>query len=194
MRPCPICSKQFPSYPHTVYCSKECLKISISKREKKPLSKEHRNKISEARKKSDKCKGKNLYNWKGGKATERDRFRMHNRTRQMKLREKADPKFITALMIAQRGKCFYCETNIRDRYEIEHLTAVKHGGDNQEYNLVLSCRSCNSKKRTKSMETFAIMRAKNWPEKWEHIYTTALIIKDKLKNGKQNNIQKIKRN
>ena len=42
------------------------------------------------------------------------------------------------------------------------------------------------------METFAIIEGKNWPDKWEHVYTSALIIKDKLKNGK-NRIQEVKR-
>ena len=192
MRPCPICGKQFPSYPKTVYCSKKCLDIAISKREKRTMSQEQRNKISEARKKSPKCKGENLYNWKGGKETEKIRFRMHNRARFSKLKKKIDPYFIKSLLIAQRRRCFYCEADIKEYYEIEHLTAVKYGGDNQEYNIVLSCRRCNSKKRTKSMETFAIIEGKNWPDKWEHVYTSALIIKDKLKNGK-NRIQEVKR-
>ncbi len=39
---------------------------------------------------------------------------------------------------------------------IEHLTPVSHGGDNQRWNLVYSCRSCNSKKHDKTMEEYAI--------------------------------------
>lgn len=63
---------------------------------------------------------------------------------------------------------------------------MSEGGKNQEYNLVLSCRSCNSKKRTKSMENYAINEGENWPEKWEHIYTTALIIKDRINDRRSN--------
>lgn len=192
LRPCPICGELFPSYPKTTYCSKECSQIAFKKREPRTLSAQARKNMSEARKNSDKCKGKNLYNWKGGKATESDRFRIHNRTRASKLGKKADPTFISALKIAQRGRCFYCEKDIREYYEIEHLTSVKEGGKNQEYNLVLSCRNCNSKKRTKSMETLSILEGVNWPEKWEHIYATALIIKYKI-NDRRSHIPKNKR-
>lgn len=189
LRPCPICGELFPSHPKTTYCSKGCLQTALKKREPKVVSAEARKNMSEARKNSDKCKGKNLYNWKGGKATESARFRIHNRTRASKLGEKADPAFISALKIAQKGRCFYCDKDIRKYYEIEHLTSVKEGGKNQEYNMVLSCRSCNSKKRTKSMENYAINEGENWPEKWEHIYTTALIIKDRI-NDRRSNISK----
>jgi hypothetical protein len=190
---CPMCGKHYPSDPNTKYCSVECYKKSIKSRPKVKLSDEHKKKISEARRNSQKCKGENLYNWKGGKETEAIRMRMHSRTRAAKLGKKADPNFIKALMIAQKGKCFYCDKDISDYYEIEHLTPIKNGGKNQEYNLVLSCRKCNSKKRTKSMETYAIIEGKNWPEKWEHIYTTALIIKDKI-NDRRSNISKNQRN
>lgn len=37
---------------------------------------------------------------------------------------------------------------------IEHLTPVSRGGDNQRWNLVLACRTCNSRKGAKTFEEY----------------------------------------
>ena len=43
---------------------------------------------------------------------------------------------------------FFCESDLTNYKAIEHLTPVSRGGDNEKYNLVYSCKSCNSKKTT----------------------------------------------
>lgn len=50
------------------------------------------------------------------------------------------------------NKCYYCNFDFKFAIEIkqtpsiDHLTPRKRGGDNHIDNLVLSCKSCNSKK------------------------------------------------
>ena len=41
-------------------------------------------------------------------------------------------------------------------FEMRPCIVFPHGGDNQRWNLVYSCRSCNSKKHDKTMEEYAI--------------------------------------
>ena len=66
------------------YCSKQCYGKSLIK--EKPikikndrkgikLTDAHKKALSEGRKNSEKCKGENLYNWKGGKETESIRMK-----------------------------------------------------------------------------------------------------------------------
>lgn len=47
------------------------------------------------------------------------------------------------------GCCEYCRTNQQDRFipfEIDHVVAIKHGGETEPENLCLSCNRCNELK------------------------------------------------
>lgn len=49
--------------------------------------------------------------------------------------------------------CVYCGNNL-ERLAIEHIVPVARGGGNDLTNLTLACRSCNSKKGTKTAAEF----------------------------------------
>jgi hypothetical protein len=51
------------------------------------------------------------------------------------------------LVDLQHGYCFYCDTAIRSRREIDHFIPWSHYGDDGLDNLVAACRRCNSDKR-----------------------------------------------
>ncbi len=162
------------------YCSREC--YGESNRGKKvwnsglTLSDTHRKALSDGRKNSPKCKGPKLYNWKGGDATFRDRSKIYQNERRAKIigGGKIDPIFLSHLWEAHNGCCFYCEHPLLDYKCLEHLTPLSKGGKNQPFNLVYSCKSCNSKKRQKSLEDYAIMNGKIWLiDKWEDIFIEA---------------------
>lgn len=56
----------------------------------------------------------------------------------------------------------------------EHLTPLSRGGKNKQFNLVYSCKSCNSTKRQKTLEDFAIETGRIWLlDKWESIFAYA---------------------
>ncbi len=71
--------------------------------------------------------------------------------------------------------CLTCENDLTEYKAIEHLTPVSKGGDNQSYNLVYSCKSCNSQKRQNTLEEFAIKKNRfDWLNKFDTIYANAI--------------------
>ena len=174
---CKICgniieNKHSVSIKNRKYCSKECQGIA---RRNVPLSEEWKTALSEGRKKSEKCKGKNLYNWKGGKETELIRYRTYNNKRRTLLNKKIDVVFLEKLISIQNNKCFFCECDLTEYKAIEHLTPVSRGGDNDIYNLVYSCKSCNSTKRQQTLEEYA-MKNKRFDllQKWEDLFVNII--------------------
>jgi 5-methylcytosine-specific restriction endonuclease McrA len=167
------------------YCGKICYAQSLRKPIKEklprksrkgiPLSIEWRLALSEGRKASDKCKGPNLYNWKGGKDTLSHRMTVHANKRRSAQNIEIDKDFLINLLSAQNNECFYCEKKLSDYKAIEHLTPLSRGGDNQKYNLVYSCKSCNSQKRSKTLEEFAIENKRfDWLDKFDVVFPAAL--------------------
>lgn len=174
---CKLCgniieNKHSVSMKNRVYCSKDC---QSKARKGVPLSKEWKKALSDGRKNSEKCKGENLYNWKGGKETEPFRLKQAFYKRKKGLKEKMPIEFLQKVLNAQDNKCFFCECDLTEYKAIEHLTPVSKGGDNNFYNLVYSCKSCNSKKRQKTLEEFALSTGNiHWLQKWEKLYIETL--------------------
>lgn len=174
---CQTCGTTFASKKACVsrapkFCSKPCYAESLRKpktakapapsRKGVPLSAEWRKALSAGRKASQKCKGPNLYNWKGGKETYAERYRAHNRNRWQRMRAAGDLPlvYLSAVRRVQRGLCFYCDQPLGEgrATHIEHLTPVSRGGANEWDNLVYSCQPCNNSKRSKTLMEFAIHR------------------------------------
>lgn len=135
------------------YCSIKC---RVESRRGVKLSEEWKKALSEGRKKSNKCKGINLYNWKGGKATESIRMKKSIYKRKKSLKKELPIEYLNKILVVQNNKCFFCECDLTDYKAIEHLTPISRGGDNDFYNLVYSCKSCNSKKRQQTLEEYAL--------------------------------------
>lgn len=165
---CKGCGKEVPttggSKHNRKYCSNKCRNNA---RKGIPLSTEWRTALSDGRKNSDKCKGENLYNWKGGK--ENRRFKNKERHYKNKgLSIKLDKNLLVHILKVQNNKCFYCESDLTQYKAIEHLTPIAKGGDNHFANLVYSCKTCNSRKHDKRFEEYAIMINRvDLIEKWE---------------------------
>lgn len=169
---CAHCGVQFAKWANERFCSAECQQKN---RKGVPLSSEWRKKLSQGRKASQKCKGPNLYNWKGGKETERIRMKSSFYKRKMALTKPFDYKYLNSVYKAQQGKCFFCESDLLQYKAIEHLTPVSRGGDNDNFNLVYSCKSCNSKKRQQTLEEFSITYNRfDWLEKFDYIYANSI--------------------
>lgn len=174
---CQYCGKVFADYTREKYCSRQC-RIDATKGV--PLTEEHRKKLSEARKASPKCHGESLYNWKGGEATYLERMRAHNETRRTALKKPVDRRYLRALRFVQRNRCFYCGCDMGKNATIEHLTPVSRGGDNDWWNIVYACKSCNSKKKNKTMEEYAIHTDQlHLFDKYDITITNARLLYDK---------------
>ncbi len=155
-----------------VYCSVKC---QGNARAGVELPAEWKSALSAGRLSSEKCKGPNLYNWKGGKETEKLRMKAAFYKRKKLLTLPFDAEFLKRVLIAQKGLCFFCETSLEKYKAIEHLTPVSRGGDNENYNLVYCCKSCNSKKRQQTLEEYAINNRRfDWLAKFEIVYASSI--------------------
>lgn len=150
---CKYCGKVFSNFSNKQFCSDKC---RCASRRGKPLSEEWKANLSKGRKASPKCKGENLYNWKGGKKTASKRAKLAYHKRRSNIHVKISEEHLRRVFKAQRGRCFYCDKPLKSYKAIEHLTPVSRGGDNDNCNIVYACRSCNSKKRNTTLEEFAI--------------------------------------
>ena len=63
------------------------------------------------------------------------------------------------LLVKQKNKCRYCETETPP-FEVDHWIAVNKGGSDELENLVASCRMCNRNKRDMSGTDFLKWRKK----------------------------------
>lgn len=164
---CKNCGCSYNNYKNKFFCSADCKnKNKVGKK----LSTQHRLALSIARKNSEKCKGKNLYNWKGGASTQKQRDKINNLSRynRMVAGGAIDTNYLFVLKKLQRGKCFYCERRLINGRgtHIEHLLPLSKGGTNIWYNLVYSCQSCNNRKKDKSLAEFAILKLRpDWINK-----------------------------
>jgi len=50
---------------------------------------------------------------------------------------------------AQKWKCGWCRSSIKNDYHVDHVKPLSKGGTNWPNNLLLSCPSCNMRKKTK---------------------------------------------
>lgn len=50
---------------------------------------------------------------------------------------------------AQNGRCYYCETEVGKKYEVDHVIPLARGGSNAAENIVISCPACNRSKGAK---------------------------------------------
>lgn len=182
---CQTCGTEFSSRKacksrQPKYCTKSCYAVSLRKPPKEPkprisrkgipLSERWKLALSEGRKRSLKCKGENLYNWKGGQSTAGERSRIANKRRYHTLKGGGDLpiSYLDALRTTQRNLCFYCEDSLKydKSTHIEHLLPISRGGKNDWQNLVLSCQRCNNQKKDKTLAEFCIKNLRpDWLDK-----------------------------
>lgn len=82
-------------------------------------------------------------------------------------------------------ECVYChksleQMKIDNDYTLDHKIPIKKGGNNNEDNLVISCRSCNSKKGTKTYNQYIKIKELFKTERYkiyfkEHLYFDNLL-------------------
>lgn len=167
-----IINKHSAKISNRIYCSIKCKSES---KKGIPLNEDWKKALSIGRKKSDKCKGANLYNWKGGEETKLIRLKEYFYKRKKNLKKSIDIEYLNRLIKIQNNKCFYCEIDLTKYKAIEHLTPVSKGGDNDNFNLVYSCKSCNSKKNSKTLEQYAIENKQyHLLDKFDYIYASAI--------------------
>ncbi len=56
---------------------------------------------------------------------------------------------IRKLLAIQRGRCVNCRSDIRKRYDVDHIMPLARGGSNDRSNLQLLCPPCNHSKHAR---------------------------------------------
>lgn len=88
-------------------------------------------------------------------ASKRDYYRAiceNRRAQKIGAQGKYTSKHVTAMLIAQSGRCFYCLAELTDMYHVDHVIPLSRGGSNSPDNLVLACPFCNTSKGNRSLE------------------------------------------
>lgn len=100
-------------------------------------------------------------NWKRWREENRERYneiqRVGRQTRLALLAE-AEGTFtaaeITRMYVDQGGLCAYCERELDNEFDIDHMMPLSRGGRNDWTNLALACVFCNRSKHAKTVLEF----------------------------------------
>ena len=88
----------------------------------------------------------------------RERSRMACRLRQP-WDDAVTVEAIEAQIDLQDGQCPFCDTDIRESFELDHIVPLSRGGEGTLTNLQVTCRPCNRAKSNKDPTRFAQERA-----------------------------------
>ncbi len=61
---------------------------------------------------------------------------------------------VGALYAMQLGKCVYCDTDLSEAFQVDHIVPLSRGGSNEPENLQLLCARCNLMKHAKTHDEF----------------------------------------
>jgi 5-methylcytosine-specific restriction endonuclease McrA len=53
---------------------------------------------------------------------------------------------IKTILASQKNKCAVCYCDVSNGYHVDHIVPIAKGGDNDKYNLQVTCPSCNFSK------------------------------------------------
>lgn len=81
--------------------------------------------------------------------------RMTAKLRRKRLNAPIDKAYLRALKIVQNDRCVFCGETMNGHGTIEHLRPVSNGGKNDWWNIVLCCKSCNSRKGALDLVDYA---------------------------------------
>jgi hypothetical protein len=89
---------------------------------------------------------------------ERQRGRIHansRRAQQNGSRGTYTKYDIEILYAKQKGRCAYCKENLNHRFHTDHRIALARGGNNDIFNIQLTCAHCNQMKHARDPIDFA---------------------------------------
>lgn len=91
------------------------------------------------------------------KASNREACRKHDHARKARVAGQPGERTVEDIrqMYEDQGAaCAYCEVDISEGYEIDHMLPISRGGRDHWDNLALACIRCNRSKYTKTAEEF----------------------------------------
>lgn len=78
-------------------------------------------------------------------------LRIRNQNRRAKIRDggKLSADIIQKLLILQQGRCVFCEAELNDDYQLDHIMPIALDGENVDCNMQLLHAICNQRKHAK---------------------------------------------
>lgn len=101
-------------------------------------------------KERERCRLKNLKNPEQKRSDTRNR-----RARLRKAEGRHTFKDVEAILERQGYTCVYCNSCLREKYEVDHIMPISRGGTNWPSNLQCLCPDCNGRKWCKHPDDFA---------------------------------------
>ena len=62
---------------------------------------------------------------------------------------------VSDLLKLQKGRCIYCDSEIKTKYHLDHIVPLSKGGAHERRNVQLLCPTCNVRKSAKDPIQFA---------------------------------------
>jgi len=85
-------------------------------------------------------------------------YRRAKDARRRRQKDKSESHFtaedVLELLKLQKNKCPCCRKKLKGKFDVDHITALKNGGDNSRLNIQILCRRCNRRKSAKDPVTF----------------------------------------
>lgn len=78
------------------------------------------------------------------------------------------------------GRCAYCGDDISKESSVDHITPKSKGGGYNEENLFLCCKSCNSRKKNRTLKEFRFYASLYAYEMPHFKYEQFLYLKNKI--------------
>lgn len=97
--------------------------------------------------------------WNNSKAGKESNQKRHGRRRAKKNSVKNEQINLKIVMLAQSNTCLGCNTSFDlIKPTLDHIIPISKGGPHSQANVQFLCKSCNSRKGTKSMQEFMAMK------------------------------------
>ena len=90
-----------------------------------------------------------------------DKISIYNRTNKLKRKGAKGShtnEDIRKIYELQKGRCAYCKKKVNKKYHVDHIIPISKGGNNDKYNICISCPTCNLKKWNKTPDQWAFER------------------------------------
>lgn len=99
---------------------------------------------------------KNAYdrNWSKENPAKVRQYGRERRARELGAEGSHTREDIDQMLVDQNGLCAYCECDILEEFQVDHIIPLSKGGTNNWSNIALCCAYCNRSKKDRPVEVY----------------------------------------